>query len=515
MPQQIKEVEISNLEIDKPPNYSPSNINDGWKPDLNATQQLIFDDPARFLLAHGEKGSGKSIGVGHKDIRHAYENNNALVLLISPSIRTGNEGIWHDLTSLILPQWKEGFGLEHSDSKLDPNTKDRHIWIGNRFGGWSKILLMSIPHASMVNARIKGPAPSYVHVEELTDCEGREYFTGPNAQIGRRRGIEGPQQYVATCNAKGPSNFVYKIFFEESIIKATGERDPRYSVYHVPIVENIHRLPPGYVENLYEIYKSDPIQLRRLLHGEWIDMPSGNAIFKDYWNVQLHFKGDATRGMYLHPVKNYPIDVGWDPGPTNFALSFQQTLPTSEGKLLSIIFDEINHVGKPTPYRIVVAEVLRRMAFWNEVEDFEFQYEHSADEASFNQVRGDGRFDFVTLQDLSRDETGYPRILLRACPKGADSVPAAVRMIQAMLQDGELVVSAKCPKTKDAFEHLESELVPEGKYDPQAGFRPKRSPHLHQFDSVRYALLRRRLKGTVNEETALRPRVYSMGQVTA
>lgn len=512
MPLQIKEVEVSNLDNDKPPAHKPKTTGDGWKPDLNITQQLVFDDPARFILLHGEKGSGKSVIGGHVDVRHAYEARDGLVLLVSPSIRTGNEGIWHDLLTLVLPAWKEGFGLEYSDSKLDPNTKDRHIWIGNQHGGWSKILLMSIPHASMVNARIKGPAPSLVHVEEITDCEGREYFTGPNAQIGRRRDVGVPQQFIATCNAKGPSHWVYKVFFEESIDKSTGERDPRYSVYHIPVAENIHRLPPGYVENLFEIYKNDNIQLRRLIHGEWIDMPSGKAIFKDDWNVQLHFKGDAPRKMFLHPVKNYPIDVGLDPGPVNFAISFQQTLPTSEGKLLSIIFDEINHVGKPTPYRVVVAEILRRMAFWNDVEDCTFNYDFSCDEAAFNQVRGDGRMDYVTIQDLSRDETGYPRILLRACPKGSDSVPAAVRMVQAMLQDGELVVSAKCPKTKDAFEHLESELVPEGKYDPQAGFRPKRSPHLHQFDAVRYALLRRRLKGTVSEESIVKPRVYAMGQ---
>ena len=65
-------------------------------------------------------------------------------------------------------------------------------------------------------------------------------------------------------------------------------------------------------------------------------------------------------------------------------MSFQQTLPTSEGKLITIIFDEVNYVGKPTPYRVVVAEILRKMDFWDDVEGCFFNYDVTADEACFN-----------------------------------------------------------------------------------------------------------------------------------
>ena len=114
----------------------PKPVSD-WYPDLNPTQEKIFNDPSKYVLGYGEKGSGKTIGFAHKLTRHAYEENNALVLILAPSIRTGAEGIWHDLDTLVLPQWEEGIGLEYTSSKLDPNTKDRHRWIRNRFGGWS------------------------------------------------------------------------------------------------------------------------------------------------------------------------------------------------------------------------------------------------------------------------------------------------------------------------------------------------------------------------------------------
>ena len=391
----IKEIEIGNLDADSPPVHAPSAESGGFTPDLNPTQQLIFDDGAWFILASSEKGTGKGIAMAHKFLRHAYENRDALVLVVSPSIRTGNEGIWHDFLTLVLPQWKEGFGLEHSESKLDPNTKDRHIWIGNRFGGWSKILLLSIPHASMVEARVKGPTPSYVYIDELTECESDKYFTFLSAQLGRRRNIDGPQQFTASCNPKGPKNWVYQRFYVQCVDQKTGVRDPRYSVYHVPIEENIHRLPPGYVERLYETFKNDLVQLRRLMHGEWLEVPSGDAIFKDDFKPEIHFVGDAEKRLYLHPVRGYPIDVSLDPGPVNFCVTFEQALPTSEGKVITLVIDELNYVAKPTKYRVVVADILRRTEFWNEIEDFDFIYEFVADEAAFDQIRGDGKYDYM------------------------------------------------------------------------------------------------------------------------
>ena len=207
---------------------------DVWNPDLNTTQQKIFDDPSRFILGYGEKGSGKTIGFAHKLTRHLYEEENALVLIIAPSIRTGAEGIWHDLDTLVLPLWEEGINLEYTDSKLDPTTKDSHRWVRNRYGGWGKMLLVSIPYAAAVQARIKGPAPSHVYVDELTQCDGVEYFRYPAAQLGRRRGIIGPQQFCASCNPEGPSHWVYKQFFED-IIDDKGKRDKRYKIHHVPI----------------------------------------------------------------------------------------------------------------------------------------------------------------------------------------------------------------------------------------------------------------------------------------
>jgi hypothetical protein len=55
----------------------------------------------------------------------------------------------------------------------------------------------------------------------------------------------------------------------------------------------------------------------------------------------------------------------------------------------------------------------------------------------------------------------------------------------SLLQQECLVVSALCDGHIEMFMHLESERS-KSDYDPMAGFKPARSPHIHPFDSCSY-----------------------------
>jgi hypothetical protein len=477
-----------------------------WHPDLNPTQQRIFDDPALNILGYGEKGSGKSIAFGHKLVRHAYENDNALVLIIAPSMRTGNEGIWYDLETLILPAWREGnrdkegnlidhgIGLEYTAQKLDPNTKDRHRWIRNRFGGWSKLLLMSIPFAAQVQARVKGPAPSMVYVDELTNCSAREYFTYPAAQLGRRRGILGPQQFCASCNPEGPSHWVYQVFFVECMDQESGARDKDFSVYHVPVTENLHRLPDGYVQRLEKTFKADPIELRRLLAGEWVDRPTGEGLFKEYFVPALHLKGDLVKGLGLLPVPGFPIVIGYDLGQVYSSITFLQQVFTRD-RSVWIAFDECDHLGQKILYKTLAWEVIERMKYWQSVKlpgsagrPFPFQFIHVTDESAINQwhPNGQGSYDAWDFEReynrVAQKELANRSMRLLGCPKGSGSVAARVRLLQGKLYTEEFLVSALCRNVKDMLLCLEAD-----KEDPE---KPRRSRFLHKFDSTTYPIFK-------------------------
>lgn len=526
-----------------------------WYPALNPTQEEIFNDPADNVLGHGEKGTGKSVGFGHKIVRHAYENEDALVLIITRSLRTGNDGIWYDLESLILPAWKEGnrdnrgelidsgMELEYTQSKLDPLTKDRHRWIRNRFGGWSKLLLMSIQHAAQVQDRVKGPAPSMVYVDELTNCEGREYYTYTSAQLGRRRKITGPQQFTASCNPEGPSHWVYKLFWEECTektdvdgkpvldekdepvkwtVKNGGKmgkdgvvRDKDFSVYHVPFSENKKWLPPGYVARVAKSVKGDPIEYQRLIEGKWVDRPTGEGLFKMYFNAGIHIKGDASRGIGLMPMPGFPLVWSYDLGQVYSSATLLQLVPTKV-KTLWLVLDEVDHLDERILYKTMAWEIIERMRYWRTVplasnggKPYPFEYLHISDESALNQWRpgGEGSYDAMdfekefnaTLESISSkvDASGQlKKMEILGCPKGPGSVAARVRKVSGKLFQEELFISALCHNTKAMLMNLEP--------DPKEPENPKRSKWIHKFDSLTYGIFKLEMAGIKNLPTEQR-----------
>lgn len=475
-----------------------------WFPRLNPTQQEEFDSLAKYILTYGEKGSGKSIGGLSALVRHCYEEEEALALIIAPQIRTGKEGVIYDL-EWILDIWKNGnidptdkdrrlrldvgMGLDYTAPKLDPQTKDRVIFIGNRHGGWSKVILMSIPYAEVVEKRMKSLSPSFVYVDEITELDSKEFFVYVAQQLGRRRGIKGPQQYVASCNPEGPSHWVYQVWWIDCIDAETGQRDPDYAVFHVPIAENYDNLPPGYIEGLKKLYR-DETDRKRLLDGEWVDRPSGDAIFRSYFKPEIHVRGDRLLGKFLTPRPGIPIIVNYDPGPRNYCIAFQQMIPTKERTIWTVV-DEINFVGEFAADEVIAKKLVERMAYWDgwlkDKHKTEAKYVHIGPEDAFTHMRSHGDYDSERMKKLTKQfSNGKYVVRMRKCPAPANSVPQRVRMMIGMFLSDEFFISAMAPKTAEAFKLLTSEKAKPGKADTFDGLRPQRSPYLHPFDAASY-----------------------------
>lgn len=455
--------------------------------------------------------SGKSIGLEHKLVRHCYENWDALGLIITPSIRTGKFGVIHDLETLVLPAWEEGIGLDWIPSKLDPNTKDRVLKIGNQHGGWSTILQISIPYEEAIASRIKGIHPSFVLADELTDCDGRGYFTLVSAQMNRRRNIQGPQQYTASCNPKGPSSWVYQVFIEEPIDPKTGERDSNFSVYHVPFSENAHRPEmKGYLETLERAMKNDPIERARLIEGKWIERPTGEALFRNHFIIERHVIGSAKDNTGLVPMRGYPCIVGYDLGQVYSAAVFMQLVPTENGNVW-IVFDEVIHLNEKILYRNMAAEIVERILDWNKALSAKLPWVHLADDAAVNQWRpgGSGSFDSWEMErEFNRAALlhGLAEMRIKGVPKGPGSVSSRVRLVQGLLTNDSLLVSATCPATRDML------LMIEGCKDD--ALKPKRTSagHIHVFDAMSYPVLFNELGGSISNSTvAPVARMITMG----
>lgn len=449
----------------------------GWVPDLNPVQQRIFASNAKVILAHSEKGSGKTVALLHKAIRHCYEEPNALAIMVTPAIRTGREGLAFELESLILPQWTEGLGLVNTGFRMDPASKDRVVWIGNMHDGWSKLICMSVPYLESIEARVKAMSPSFVFVDELTEYKTREIFTYIGAQLGRRRGVRGPQPFTAATNPDGPSHWVYKVFFEECVDEETGERDPDFDVIHVPVTDNLSRLPPDYVSHLKKLLAHDPYAYQQLIEGKWVDRPSGEALFKHYFDPGKHVIGNEAGGTGLMPDPKHPIIVGYDIGAVNHGIVFLQAIPVASG-IAWLAFDEIFFYREKITLKTISERLTRTMKLWNETMKKEMFYEHVTDSSAVEQWRSStGSFD---AWEIERHTGGT--IKMRGCPKTNGSVAARMRLIQSKLHAGLLLVSARCRNLRDAL-LLSNE-------DPKKPLHPiKRSKHNHMLDALTYPML--------------------------
>jgi hypothetical protein len=481
-----------------------------WIPSLSKTQRVIFDDSSKYIMAYGERGTGKTyILGGHKLVRHCYENFNALALcVVGVKSQATMGGVWHKLQTEVLPLWADGLGINITEERQDAQ-KNLYIDVQNRYGGYSRIVVISVPYGAFIRDRIKGFEPSYVFIDELTNLDTEDYFNAVVQQIGRRPGIRGPQQYTAACNPAGPSHWVYKRFFE--VPYRNGDYNDDYSVYHLKIEENKHNLPDGYYDRVKEAVANDSIEEARMIRGEWIDRPLGEAIFRPYFIKNIHIVGDKKRRILPNP--DYPIICGWDPGSVNNAVIFLQCLAGAD-KTIWTCFDELVWINEKLPYTTIVPLIMRRMRYWNNRMDTKFTYEHISDNSAFNQFRAKtGSYDVKDIQNISADKADsfeMDPIRMKAAPKFSGSVESRVRILTAKLQKEEFMVSSSCSSIIKMFHNLVAEKGRDGKYDPSLPFKPKRSIYIHPFDALTYPMIYYGA-GAMNPSSRMRSEIIEVG----
>ena len=464
---------------------------DTWAPSLAPKQQEIFDCTARYILAEGERFSGKTWGILHKIVKHCWEYENAHALIIVGVRRQATAGgSWHKLLTDVLPEWKQNLeGFDHSEQKQN-TEKDLFVWVRNKHGGWSMIQLISIPHGQSLAARIRGIEASIIFVDELVGIGGPEYFEALIQQIGRRPGIPTEdQQYLAATNPDGPSHWVYKRFHELPKNKETGIWDSKYAWIHVPISENPSPQAKAYYDNVLEATREDPVEYERMILGRWIDRPSGDALFARDFQFNLHVRGDLNAGTVLTPRTGLPITIGYDLGDANHGIVFMQErfLPD---KHLWVVFDELVYTDSEVSFEDLVPELLDIMCFWCDWAGYSFTFNHVSDKSAFDRFRAQtGSYDHRQIEQISRklikekpDRYKWLKrsVRLEECPKPQGSVAARIKLLRTMLQREEIVFSANCTILIEAMKFLESE-----KEEP---FKPRRSRHLHPYDALTYPL---------------------------
>jgi hypothetical protein len=490
-----------------------------WYPSLSPTGRVLFDCMTKFMLAHGERGSGKTFACLHKLVRHCYDNDNAsacITTLTRSQAILG--GPWTKLQK-VLAEWREGLGLEGEGPdgeflfKMD-DARNRYVWIKNVHGGWSMIFLKSLLHADQVSDRIKAMEFTFYFYDELTDTpiDAEEYFTGPIQQLGRISGVH-PQQYLGACNPpeQGEDHWVHKRFFVgfDDPAAVVPKRKVDYAVMHFPMSENTFiENKEDFIRNVLEACRNDPTAYDRLILGKWTKRPTGKGLFSAYFREQLHVKGDRRRKVFVIPKRDV-VDVGIDLGPRSTGIAFLQRVQTLTGETW-IQFDELPLIDKYVALPEVALMVLSLMDSWCRMTARPLHFNFISDAAAFDQQRQDGTYDAKQLQDImtkelkehpekfpnlrhfyqeEKDDMGNPtgklllrrRIKLAACPKPPGSRPGRVKMMIARLIQNLFFVSARCEHSVEMFKNLDEQ---EGK-----PFVPSEtSRHRHIFDAISYVI---------------------------
>lgn len=519
-----------------------------WRPLHGPTQTKIFEDRSDIVGACGEKYTGKSIVCGDKVIEHCYLEWDALFVIMGVSHRALAEGICHDLTTFLLPRWRDGnqepayiyengklvinpragdqidtgIGLEFTAWKADPNNKDLYLKIRNRYGGWSRIRVIAIPHQSMVQDRVTNLNASGFYLEEATNCGGEEYFVFPSLQLNRRRGIKGAQQFLFSCNPEDPANWVHKWMYEDCVVgrdqpgkdypndpESPGiRRDSSVAFYYLHYEENKHNVSQKNREMLAKNLRSNPILKARLVDSKWLAMPVGDALFKAQFNETKHLRGDAEKKKGLVPIPGHPIVIGMDWGARSIGICFKQIIESEDGPF-DIAFDEISYHQEMHKTRLLARAILEKMRYWNEwlraEREWDFETAErdrlgiplgapswcwwfiAGDDATTNYNPESGSIHAQDLQNhiraiLEEEPIRYLGIqapTIRGCPRPKESVSKRVDIIAEALMDEMAVVSQLCTGIRGMFFHLARDK--ENPSHPAKGNR-----WIHIFDGYSY-----------------------------
>ncbi len=509
----------------------PSLDDEGWQPPLTPTGEELYYCNVPYMLAHGERGGGKTIACGHRLFKHAYEYAGAAICVTTLTRSSATlGGAWTKLQTIVLPVWQDGIGMEGEGKggqvifKMD-DSRNRYFWLRTEDGGWSMFFLRSMMHGEHIQSRLKGMEFTGFFFDELTEADDDGYFSHPIQQLGRIPGIPN-QFYLGACNPSedGEDHWVYQRFMTgfDNPAEKRPKRRADYRTFHFPMTENDFMTPAekeAYLDKVYEACRTDPTAEDRLLKGIWRKKAADKGIFREYFKRELHLRGNVEKNTVIIP-QGRVIDVGYDIGTANSSITFLQRYRTQSGWGWAVL-DEIVLTGKYVPIDQIAPKLLGLMNYWCERTGTQFRFNHISDAAAFDQMRPDGSYDARALEkavwrELETHAAKYPalRHLVRRerdaegkekpdgkvvavefelipCPKPNGSVPARVKMCITLLQGNDLVVSAKAMRHVEMLETLE----PDG---AKGIFHPKKTDagHIHVFDSMSYPIYHYEMGGT-------------------
>lgn len=464
-----------------------------WSPGLAPRGFEVFNNFVRILLVEGARKSGKSIAIAHKLIRHAVENDGAVIGIFAISKSAGKVGAWNDLIArgAAIDQWRE-IGVEYAvEPKYEADSKMAYFRIktpptaSKPKGGEAEFQLHSVNNENQVEGKVKGSRFSCIMVSEADNFTKASTIMALRSQLRSYLVPESRFQLILDSNPpeEGVDHWLYEMFFKNP--------DDKTGTVHFSIDDNIF-FTAEQKKELYDTYKHDKSLLDRYYYGKWVKA-SAHGVFADVFLPNIHIVGEMP--SYADPLNyaqrdSWPIlrpdpeakifEEGWDIGDVNFGYVIGVPRWNPVHRVICYdILDELAYTNTRAGLEDIVDEVMDRRNYWakwhREQNEFpNVRWSSWSDSSSLRHrisVNGTEAVELFRLSDK--------KINLSGVKKGSGSVGRRRDLLKRMLAEQRLYISPLCKNVLDMIRSIKSKnSFP---IDPE-------SKHKHIFDALTYML---------------------------
>lgn len=487
-----------------------------WLPPLNGKQMEIFNDYHRYLLVTGPRKSGKTFGIVHKVLRHAFEVDGAMFAIVCKTIKNAKaSGVWTLLCNIMLPFWEHGVPPEKRESWMPPawrygvpgfeivegpkttgDTKMSFVKIRNRHGTISEIQCHSLEHSSEVEAKFKGPFYSGFWLSEFDQyCERFAFDIFSDAL--RMPGVPYEQhQIICDCNPpeSGPNNWMHDLFFKflDAISADTEEGEEektlRAQLHRITVmIEDNPQLDPREKADLYARYRKRAALFNRFCKGKWEEDVT-DGFFSDVYDEGLHIIGKVDGPPETHEVavptaRCKVLLRGWDAGLSkNHSFHIiEKILSEFEGRhfVQFCVLDEVVIIREKMSLTEFTLMCLERVDVWNKYmlrnHSVQLQWRDWSDADALDFRAQAGKSYAGTIYEASNG-----RMSLQAAPKYKNSKKDRVDLVWQLFHAQRLHISAQLQRTRAMVVNLKAGT---------GSNYIKPGDHVHPFDSMSYPII--------------------------
>lgn len=460
-----------------------------WLPTLSERGFEVFNCNTRYLMVDGPRKAGKSLAIAHKVARHLFENNGAVVGLITKTLKNGKVGVWADLVNTVLPEWiGANIGMKWVKAPtMDVATKMSYARVRNAYGGYSEVQLHSLENVHEVEAKFKGTRFSLIWLSEADQFEDRVVFDALTDQL-RVVGI--PYENHCIIADLNPPEEGLKHWLASIWIEPPEGRDPSYYEQYQRIKftldDNIF-LDPREKQDLVDKYAYDQQLTARYVRGEWVaDVSTGH--FSDVFVPAVHIVGDVSspssedHSVIVPSRTCFELFTGWDLGEVNHGFSVAAKREDEAGNQIFDVIDEVVVVNRKVSIAEFTEVALEKIQWWEDFMKTEYgtksiAWRHWSDNSAWRYKSASDSMDELVVRQVSQG-----KIILHAVTKGSGSVNQRIRLMKKLLFERRLFVSAQLHGTIKMLRELRRGTT---KTEPiKDGDKNK-----HVFDSLTYLLM--------------------------